>query len=97
MTAEKVTKQVKSPVTNKSVNQTKETLIYCGPTIKNVVVSGEAFNNGLPKKLEKLLENKAIKRLIVPIDRIVDTKKNIKKNGTIENLSYKQIETMEVK
>lgn len=97
MTAEKATKQVKSPVSSKSVNQTKETLIYCGPTIKNVVVSGEAFNNGLPKKLENLLENKAIRRLLVPIDRIVDTKKNIKINGTIENLSYKQIETMEVK
>ncbi len=70
-----------------------EILVYCGPTIKGVVTQYAHFNNGLPKRLnEYAQQNKDIKRLIVPISKIVETRKNIMIKGTIENISFIKIQ-----
>jgi len=69
-----------------------ETLVYCGPTIKGVVNQNAHFSNGLPKKLKEYTEkNKEVMRLIVPIEKFIETVKNIRISGTIENFSYNKI------
>ncbi|MGB8452732.1 MAG: hypothetical protein WCD89_10395 [Anaerocolumna sp.] len=88
VTTEKPAKRQKAEKVQKS-----ETLVYCGPTIKGIVTQFAHYNNGLPKKLnEYSQQNKAIMRLIVPIEKFVETKKNIQIIGTIENLSFNKIQ-----
>lgn len=69
-----------------------QTLVYCGPTIKGVVNQNAHFSNGLTKRLKEYSEkNKDVLRLIVPIEKFIETLKNIKISGTIENFSYNKI------
>ncbi|WMJ88865.1 hypothetical protein [Anaerocolumna sp. MB42-C2] len=101
-TAEKVeetvneTSEVKEEAVRKSGKQPKsntEILVYCGPTIKGVAAQFAHYNNGLPKKLsEYSQQNKEVKRLIVPVEKLVETKKNIQIKGTIENLTFIKIQ-----
>ncbi len=69
-----------------------ETVVYCGPTIKGVAQQFTAYNNGIPKKLKEYAKsNLSARRLIVPLDKLVQTKKNIMIQGTIENISFNNI------
>ncbi len=82
---------VKKPVKQQKSNT--EILVYCGPTIKGVATQYAHFNNGLPNKLsEYSQQNKEVKRLIVPVEKLVETKKNIQIKGTIENLTFIKIQ-----
>ena len=70
-----------------------ETLVYCGPTIKGIVQQYAHFNNGVPKRLKEYATNhKAVERLIVPIEFLVEVKRNLQIKGTVESLSYIAIE-----
>ncbi len=69
-----------------------ETVIYCGPTMKGVVQQYTHFTHGIPKNLkEYIATHKSMKRLIVPLDNFIETKKNIQTTGTVENLTYNRI------
>lgn len=90
-------KEVKKPSAKsvkKEIEKDKplETIVYCGPTIKGVIQQYAHFTQGIPKSLkEYLAANKAANRLLVPLDKFVETKKNIQANGTVENLTYNKI------
>lgn len=72
--------------------KTPETVVYCGPTIKGIVQQYAHFTKGIPKSLkEYIATHKSIKRLIVPLDNFIVTKKNIQTAGTIEYLTYNKI------
>ena len=55
----------------KKTAETTGQLIYAGPTITNVVKQYTIYTNGLPKILEEKIEEvPAIKKLIVPVNRL---------------------------
>lgn len=91
---EEITEDVVSDeiVLSNQEKEIAETMVYCGPTIKGVVQQFAHFNNGLPKKLSEYADKHlAVKRLIVSIDNLIETKKNIALKGTLENVSYNAI------
>lgn len=68
-------------------------MVYCGPSIKGVAQQYSHFNNGIPKRLKEYAElHKEVERLIVPIENLIETKKNIAIQGTIENVSFVAIQ-----
>lgn len=84
-----VDKTGKKTDVKKKDSSEKSTVIYCGPTIKGIVQQYAHFNNGIPAKLQEYgADHKAVERLIVPIESLVETKRNLSIKGTIENLSY---------
>jgi hypothetical protein len=88
---EPVTEDSDDNLTVNSVPQI-ETIVYCGPTIKGVVTQYAHFNNGIPKKLKEYAEtNKLVKRLLVPLQEFIETKKNIQVTGTVENVTFDKI------
>lgn len=87
---------VKSVAETKSMVETKgktdQILVYTGPTIKGIAVQYSQFIHGIPKRLlEYAEENRDVKRLIVPVDKFLEAKKNINIQGSIENISYNNI------
>lgn len=81
--AKKIIEEIKKP----------NIMVYCGPSIKGVAQQYSHFNNGIPKKLKEYAANyKEVERLIVPIGNLVEAKKNLSIEGTIENLSFKAIQ-----
>jgi hypothetical protein len=80
-------------ITGENEKVKNDSVVYCGPSIKGVAQQFTTYTNGLPKKLKQYSEsNNSFKRLIVPINRLVETKKNILIQGTIENLSFNKIQ-----
>ncbi len=77
----------------KKTAETTGQLIYAGPTITNVVKQYTIYTNGLPKILEEKIEEvPAIKKLIVPVNRLREVRDKIETTGTAYNVFYKQIE-----
>lgn len=77
----------------------KQTWIYCGPTIKNVISSGDLFRGEkLPEWLDKLRqEDLELKRLLIPVEQLAEAKKRLRQNGSVENQAYKSLRTRRVK
>lgn len=68
--------------------------IYIGPTIKKYGLnSGSIFVGNLPANIQDALEKfPIVKELFVPVDEYFSmAKKNLKKEGTRENILYKKI------
>lgn len=87
-----MTKKVlkKEPVVKKQPSEKKtaktSTVIYLGKTIKDVVVHGKVFKNGLPEELKKIVSKKPqISNLIVDIS---DASKVINSINSQEGLYY---------
>ena len=61
----------------------KETVIYIGPSIRNVVTTGALYNNGLPDILKKEIESQPIiGSLIVPVSSLAAAKKELATQGS---------------
>ena len=72
--------------------KTTEQVIYVGPTIKNVVKQHTVFINGLPAILEeKAKELPAIKKLVVPVSKLMEVRKQIEQTGTAYNVFYEKV------
>lgn len=66
--------------------------VYIGPTIPGVVNNGTIFRDKLPEHVEKkAAENKDIARLIIPVGEVLETKKRLNIEGSVENVAYKNI------
>ena len=73
----------------------KVKVMYMGPTIRGVVKSGAVFAGGIPANLEKVSKEKPIiKNLIVPLSSIVETKKALDTEGTVESVAYDAISSI---
>lgn len=71
----------------------EEAMIYCGPSIKNKLRTGDTFVNGLPESIKTLSGNcKSVKRLLVPVSSLIQVKQQLKQLGSVEQISYKKIE-----
>lgn len=66
--------------------------IYIGPTIPGVVTNGTIFKDKLPEHVEeKAAENKNIARLIIPVSDVLEAKKMLNVEGSVEYTAYKNI------
>ena len=68
-------------------------LIYCGPTMpRGLLAQYTVYRGGLPGHLDKHLEAcPAIKRLFVPTNKLNETMQAIEKQGSAENVWFKQV------
>ena len=68
--------------------------IYIGPTIPGVVTNGTIFKDKLPEHIEKKAEeNKNIARLIIPIGDVLEAKKRLNIEGSVEYAAYKNLQS----
>jgi len=70
-----------------------ENVMYLGPTIRGVVRNGAVFSCGIPKKLSDYADKYGYaKNLIVPVSGAMEAKKALNQEGTVEAVSYREIE-----
>lgn len=93
--AEEIQVQDNNPVEkgNKKKQLVKsETIVYCGPSIRGVLQQYAHFTKGVPKHVKTYLEtHQHVKRLLVSMDKFIETNKNIHMQGTIEHITYNKI------
>lgn len=71
--------------------QKKETVIYIGPTIKNVVATGTLYSNGLPNSLKKEMEKRPMVRsLIVPVGTLAECQRELAVPGSALRSIYER-------
>lgn len=65
------------------------TVVYCGPTVKGIAPQYTVFVDGLPEKLkEKVEQVPLLNALIVPLDKLAETRVKIDQEGARENILY---------
>ena len=75
-----------------TVSESVEALVYCGPSIKNIVREGTVFTGGLPEALvEYTKKQPAIKNLIVSLEKYAALRAAISAPGTAAYIIYKNI------
>ena len=76
----------------------KKTVIYIGPSIRNVVSTGTLYHNGLPKVLEEeMTRQPVIKSLIIPVDGLAAAQKELAVPGSALSTIYGKVITQEEK
>lgn len=81
-------KKVEKQKTDQEKKQ--KTVIYIGPAIIGVAMSGTVYNNGLPKPLEEAAkELPALKRLLVEPKNAGQAKKELKNPQSAVSVCYK--------
>ncbi|WP_121614790.1 hypothetical protein [Virgibacillus halodenitrificans] len=73
--------------TKSSKPKTDETLVYCGPSLKDVK-QYDVFSGELPAYIQEHFKEPAVKALFVDITDLAQTRKNIRKQGSRENQLY---------
>ena len=74
----------------------KKTVIYIGPSIKNVVSTGTLYNNGLPKILkEEMTKQPVIKKLIIPVEELSEAQRKLATPGSALATVYGKVITQE--
>lgn len=69
--------------------ETVGTVAHCGPTVKGIAPQYTVFVDGLPEKLkEKVEQVPLLNALIVPLDKLAETRVKIDQEGTRENILY---------
>lgn len=72
----------------------EETVMYIGPTIKNVVTTGTLYNNGLPDALKEAAgKQPAIRSLIVPIGGLAAAQRELAVPGSALAVIYGKVIT----
>lgn len=68
------------------------TLVYCGPSVRNVVRQYTVFSGELPEALNSFLDKHPIARaLLVPLDAFAETRSKLEVKGTAEAVLFAQI------
>ena len=72
---------------------TKRIVQYIGPTIPKAAVTATVYSNGLPAELQEEIKNcRAINSLIVPLEKLVKSQKELKQKGSALQLCYEKVE-----
>lgn len=88
-----VQKETKRKAARQETGRT-ETVMYIGPTIKNVAVTGTLYNNGLPESLKKEAEKQpAISNLIVPVGELAAAQRELAIPGSALAVIYGKVIT----
>ncbi len=63
--------------------------MYLGPTFYGIIQKGTVFSGGLPPKAEGLVkEYPFLNGLMVPVGRLAEASKELKKAGSVMELLY---------
>lgn len=85
------TSQQKENTAKKPVERTGKAVIWLGPTIVGVTVTGTVYRNGLTPQLQKFKkELPAVKRLLVGIEDAARTRKALTDPQSAESLCYRK-------
>lgn len=88
-------KTAEKKTTNSKANEPKDvnTLVYCGPSIKNTNLQQYAIYQGdLPENIKGFIKkHPIIRELLVDPKNLAVTRKNLIKVGTKENQVFKKI------
>lgn len=87
-------KQTREKTAAKKEAVQQETVIYIGPSVKNVVTTGTLYNNGLPDILKKEMEKQpVIGNLIIPVSGLAAAQKELKTPGSALAVIYGKVIT----
>lgn len=78
----------------------KETLIYIGPTVKGGALKANATLTGTRGEIKGYLkgileEIPQVERLLIPVDRLADSKGKVKEKGTLLNRYYNEVASLD--
>lgn len=69
------------------------TYIYIGPNLKGIVRRNQIFTYKPEKIIEQTCEvNKLAGSMFIPMDKIVESKKELRSPGSFLNIAYEKIE-----
>lgn len=69
------------------------TYMYIGPNLKGIVRHNQIFTYKPEKIIEQACElNKLAGNMFIPIDKIVESKKELRTHGSFLNIAYEKIE-----
>lgn len=96
MSAKKNTEPLKTETQEQIKNPEPETVIYMGPTIKNVAIQGTVFEGGIPPELEeKARDIPAICALIIPVKNLPKANAELATPGSALDVLYKKVEALQ--
>lgn len=96
MSAKKNTEPLKTETQEQIKNPEPETVIYMGPTIKNVAIQGTVFEGGIPSELEeKARDIPAIRALIIPVKNLPKANAELATPGSALDVLYKKVEALQ--
>ena len=89
MSIEKTEKKTEAAKEAQPATETTGATAYCGPTVKGIAPQYTVFVDGLPEKLkEKVEQVPLLNALIVPLDKLAETRVKIDQEGARENILY---------
>lgn len=69
----------------------KQTMVYVGPSLKNVVQTGAAFRGGYPVTLEReIRERPYLLELMIPAENLAAARKELRRAGSSLNHLYQK-------
>lgn len=75
-----------------AAKKAKGPLVYCGPTVRGVAKQFTVYTNGIPSALEKYMtERPEARSLLVPVERMPQTRENLRKKGTAEAVIFEKL------
>lgn len=71
-----------------------ETMVYCGPSVRNVARQYTVYAGPIPEPLEKFMQkHPAARALLVPLDNFAETRRKLETKGTAETVLYKKVKS----
>lgn len=69
------------------------TYMYIGPNLKGIVRHNQIFTYKPEKIIEQACEmNKLAENMFIPIDKVVESKEELRRTGSFLNIAYEKIE-----
>lgn len=78
----------------KSAADEAKTVVYCGPSVRGVVRQYTVFEGEIPSYLLRLINNHpAVNALVVPVEKMAETRAKVEQTGTAESILFKKIKS----
>ncbi len=88
-------KEAKKPdIKGKRTTEQKKTVVYVGPSIKNVISAGTVYNNGIPETfIQEMDRQPVIKSLLMPVEQLAEARKELARAGSALKTIYDKVIT----
>lgn len=89
---------MKKEAEKEKANKVPQQLIYIGPSIAGVVMTGTIFRNGIPKELKEIInQHPNVGYLIVPIEKLPQAIKEIGNQKGAMHILYEDVKQLKIK
>lgn len=66
--------------------------MYIGPTVPGLIRENVIFRDELPKAVfDRMGKDKCFKRLIIPMDDVMDAEKQMEQEGSVLSVAYETV------